>query len=493
VATLARQAIWQALRDTVRENIRVALNPPSALVWLSVGAFALVASNDLPNYFALPRVTDPLVATLTFAALLLAFAAFALGVWAISYQRRGGSSLLIPASAGGQWVRIARWLWYPLLLWLVLVSAQSLWGMARTLAKSTTHWPPSYTSDDLYDNQYNALLTLRGQNPYVGDHLIASLDYFHINGYTPLERGQFSNPFAPPTATRIHAILAAYRAHPNAPHPEVSPLTIHSYPAGAFLVYTPFVWAGLPSMTPAQFTLWLALVLGIMAIAPPSWRLTVTLLALCNFAALERILTGDFDIWWIAPLVLAWALASSRFRSAALIGLACAIKQTAWFLAPFYLIWAWRAFGPREALRRAAIALAAFLLINLPWILVSPRDWLTSVFVPISLPMFPGGVGLIGLTLAHLLPLYPRLVYTILEGGVMLGLLAVYWRVATRAPTLGLFIGLAPLVMAWRADERYFLLLSLLAVAAVILAAVSSDALKAKFPQSGLVNAYGLR
>jgi hypothetical protein len=456
--------MWQKMRNPARENVRAALHPPPALLWLGFGCFALALSNELPNYFALPRVTDPLIASLVLAALVLAGAGFALAIWLISRQPRD-------EFAGSRWRRVGRWLWYPLLLWLVLASAQSLWGMTRTLAADGGHWPPIYTSDDIYDNQYDALLTLRGDNPYDGDHLIASLDYFHTNGTTPLQRGSFSHLLLSPTATQIHAILAAYRANPNAPHPEVSPLTVHSYPAGAFLVYLPFVWAGLPSMTPAQFALWLALVLGLLALAPPSWRLTVALLALCNFAGLARILNGDFDIWWIAALILAWAFASSRIRSAALIGIACAIKQTAWFLAPFYLIWTWRELGPREALRRAGIALAAFLVVNLPWLLMSPRAWLTSIFVPMSLPMFPGGVGLIGLTLAHILPLFPRQIYTILEGGAMLALLGLYWRVAHRVPMLGLFIGLAPLLMAWRADERYFLTMALLAIAAVVLSA----------------------
>jgi hypothetical protein len=452
----------------------MALRPPPPLLWLGLGCLALVESNDLPNRFNLPRVTDPLVATLVFVALLLAFAAFALAIWAMSRQPRGAPAGMIRMPSGWSWAKVVRWLWYPLLLWLALAAAQSVSGAARTLATYSAHWPPLYMSDDLYDNQYNALLALRGENPYVGDHLAASLNYFHTNGYTPVARGRFSSPFSRPTVAEVRAILAAYRAHPSAPPPEVEPLAMHSYPAGAFLVDAPFVWVGLPSMTPVQFALWLAFVLGLLALAPPSWRLTIALLALSNAAALDRILMGDFDIWWIVPLVMAWWLSSARLRSAALVGVACAIKQLAWFLAPFYLMWIWRALGGREALRRGAIALAAFLLLNLPWLLQSPRAWLTSLFLPVSLPLLPEGAGLTGLVLAHVPPLFPRPVYTALEVAAMLALLAPRaTRHAPRAPMLGLVLGLAPVVLAWRADERYFLPLSLLAIAAVVLSATS--------------------
>ncbi len=190
---------------------------------------------------------------------------------------------------------------------------------------------------------------------------------------------------------------------------------------------------------------------GVDDLAPSSWWLTIVLLVLSTSAALDRILTGDFDIWWIVPLVAAWWCASLRIRSAVLLGLACAIKQLAWFLVPFYLVWTWRTYGAREALHRGAIALAAFLLVNLPWLLQSPRAWLDSLFLPVSLPLLPVGAGLTGLALAHVLPLFPHLVYTILELGGMFGSLALYWRIAPRAPLLGLILGLVPLVMVWRA------------------------------------------
>jgi len=134
------------------------------------------------------------------------------------------------------------------------------------------------------------------------------------------------------------------------------------------------------------------------------------------------------------------------------------------------VLWVWRRDGLAEALRRAGIAAAAFLLINLPWLILSPRAWLSSVLLPLSLPLLPDGSGLIALAQAGMLPLLPAL-YTLLELGVWAAALLWAWRMLQRGrlPTAGLVAGLLPLLVAWRSPERYFLALSTLALAALLL------------------------
>ena len=133
----------------------------------------------------------------------------------------------------------------------------------------------------------------------------------------------------------------------------------------------------------------------------------VALLLLSDADAARRVAAGDFDIWWVALLAGSWLLRDRRIASGLLLDAACAIKQTAWFAAPFYLVYVWRAYGPREAARRGGIALAGFLALNLPWLLISPRAWLSSLALPVSLPLFPEGKGAIALALSDPLPLPP--------------------------------------------------------------------------------------
>lgn len=195
----------------------------------------------------------------------------------------------------------------------------------------------------------------------------------------------------------MRAVARNFSQHPHSPPPELDPRTFHSYPAGAFLVDVPSVWLGLPSMGLAQILLFIALSVAIVAAAPPETRLALTAVLWANPTLVQRVVNGDFDIWWLAALIAAWMLRERRWSSGALLGVACAVKQTAWIAAPFYLIWVWREHGFSEALRRTGIALATFLVINLPWILLSPRAWLESLLLPLSLPLLPDGSGLIAL------------------------------------------------------------------------------------------------
>lgn len=167
--------------------------------------------------------------------------------------------------------------------------------------------------------------------------------------------------------------------------------------------------------------------------------------------------------------MFAWLLRDRSFLSALMIGIACAIKQTAWLAAPFYIVWVWRRYGFREVCKRAAAGLATFLVINLPWIIASPHQWLSGLLVPVSLPLLPDGSGVIGLSLVGVLPLMPSWVYGLLEALLLVGALWWYWRNWERFPFAGLILPLVPLLGAWRSSERYFLLVPLAALLAVAL------------------------
>jgi len=220
----------------------------------------------------------------------------------------------------------------------------------------------------------------------------------------------------------------------------VDPRTAHSYPAGAFLVDVPFVWAGLPSIAFPQVVLFLLLGIALVAAAPPGSRVGVAVLVLAARMAAAQVAGGDFDIWPLALVIGAWLLGDRRITSGLLLGAACTLKQTVWFVVPFYLAWAWRTQGGREAARRGAIALASFVGINLPWMVASPREWFASLWLPMSLPLFPGGSGVISLSLAGALPLFPSWMYGVLELGALAGAVAWYWHAQPRYPFAGLVL-----------------------------------------------------
>lgn len=429
---------------------------PPCVVLTGLGCLALAASSDLANTFDAPRRGGPLVALLLAGTLALAFA-----LWLAATRQGSHTRAYHPA---------LRLLIYPVLLWALFTAVQAPGLLGHGLATALTVTPPRYGSDDLYYNHYNALLVLHGRNPYAGPWLRDEVRYFGASAYTPIARGRFSDPHHYPTRAEMDAIVAAYVRQPQAPQPaELDPRTTHSYPAGAFLVDLPVVWAGAPSVAVGQIALLLALLALITWAAPAPWRPLVALLLLSTADGMRQVVGSDFEIWPLAFVAATWLARDRRILSALLLGCACAIKQTAWFAAPFYLLWVWRVHGRDEALRRAALAGATFLVINLPWILAAPSSWLTSTLLPVTLPLLPDGSGLVGLGLAGALPLLPSWCYAALEVAALLAALLWYWRALPRAPFAGLVLPLLPLFFAWRSSERYFVLLPLLALLALTL------------------------
>lgn len=444
---------------------------PPALLLAGGGCMALAASSDVANTFDAPRRGGPIPALLLFLALALAFILFLLATIASGAVPRWVARLAGRLREPRRHILGAnvRLLVYPLLLWSLLTAAQTASVVVHGLATSLTTSQVRYGSDDLYYNHYDAWLVLHGKNPYAGNWLLDEVTYFSDPAYTPLLRGRFSDPRHYPSRAAMDAIVAEYQAHPDVVPPEIDPATTHSYPAGAFLVDVPGVWAGIPSIAFTQLLLLLALLVAIVWAAPPRWRLVVALLLLTTVDGIREVAGADFEIWPLAFVAFAWLARGRRWPSALLLGAACAIKQTAWLAAPFYLLYVWRTYGRDEALRRAAIAAAAFLAINLQWIVASPGAWLSSILLPASLPLLPDGSGVIGLSLTGMLPLLPSTVYAALELAALGVALVWYWRTWPRYRLAGLVLPLVPLFFAWRSSERYFVLLPLAAVLAVAL------------------------
>jgi hypothetical protein len=439
---------------------RTLLRTPPALLIAGLGCAALAASSNLANSFDAPRAGGPLVALALFLALTLAVALFL----AATLTR------LPRVSLAERYRRAVHWLIYPLLLWAALTAVTTTIGvLASGFATSLTTQHVRYGSDDLYYNHYNAILVLRGQNPYTGEHLAGEVRYFGDRAYTPLARGRFADVRHYPTRAEMDAVVDAYLAHPDVPPLELDPRTTHSYPALAFLVNLPVVALGLPSVALPQILLFVALCAAIAWAAPPPYRPLVALLLLATADGARQVAGSDFEIWPLALVALAWLARERRWTSALLLGAACATKQTAWLAAPFYLVWVWRTYGLSEASRRVAIALGAFVAVNLPWIVVSPGAWLASIFLPVSLPLLPDGSGLVALSLGGLLPLFPSWVYGLLEVAALVAALALYWRRLPRMPFAGLVLPVVPLLLAWRSSERYFVLLPLLGLLAAVL------------------------
>src|SRR6185503_17572784 len=148
--------------------------------------------------------------------------------------------------------------------------------------------------------------------------------------------------------------------------------TTYSYPALSFLVVAPFIALGIGDIR------WVFLgevvVIALLSVSRLrlAWRPMAIATIVGNAIVFRQQVLAGIDPTWALFVVASWLAIRRRWLSPALLGLAFAARQTAWFVAPFYVALVWQRSGPREAIRRAVIAAAVALAVNLPFLVTAP-------------------------------------------------------------------------------------------------------------------------
>ncbi|MEO7002999.1 MAG: glycosyltransferase 87 family protein [Ktedonobacterales bacterium] len=387
---------------------------------------------------------------------------------------------------GAGWWR--RWLMVVRMLIGVGATLATVWSLLlfSTILYLITTDPLSavYWNDVISFTYVNAKATLAGRNPYTSDgSFAAALRRYPYAPATPLRGAVFGTRYSYPRGPTIVQIERRYLAAPGSAHGAFDPRTLHSYPALAFLLYVPLIWLGVQNIIVVHVLVYGVLFAWLIWLAPVELRRWATLAAGSAIALPYRSLLYDTEIVCLALLLLAWQYRERRWVSAALLGLALAFKQYCWYFAPFLLLDVWlaqgRCGGWREALRRAGIALAVFLVVNAPFMIASPQPWFASLWLPMSEPLFPMGQGIIALSLGGFLPEWPPVLYAV--GELLIFSLAIWVYVRWRA-ALGesaLLLALLPLLFAFRSPANYFAIAPWLALYAANRILCADAALKA--------------
>jgi uncharacterized membrane protein len=230
-----------------------------------------------------------------------------------------------------------------------------------------------------------------------------------------------------------------------------------SYPAGSFLVYAPAFALGFHHEVVDWMDLyfWLASALLVFFLVPRFLRWIAVLLALSGiFVGLFS--GGGTDAAFLPFAILAvwrWdrfgrpkGMGLARWVGPVALGLACAIKQTPWFLVPFLVVGIWietrrdgRAPAP-VVLRYVVIVIGVFAAVNLPFIIWGASQWWHGTLLPLSQPLVADGQGLVSFAVHGL------------TGGANLSLLM-------DASALALLAMLAAFVAWFGALKRIWLLL----------------------------------
>jgi len=365
------------------------------------------------------------------------------------------------------------------LLGLLLLAA--LWSVATSGALLLQHPldPAIYDSDAAAFIHYQAEDVLRGINPYTdATGFWKAVEQFPNASATPLRLGQFARQSFSPDDSAISALLHADAQDPSHAGPEFDPASLHSYPAGSFLIAVPFIWAGFSSTQPLYALCVLLLFALLMRWAPEGWRWQTALLLLSLSIVITLTLRSSFEVACVLCIMGAWrAQAKHPLVAAVLLGIGCAIKQLTWLFLPFYLVWVLRQRGWRAAALSGALCVLVFFAINAPFLIASPAAWASSMLLPISEPAFPGGIGLITLAQGGWLLLFPGWVYTALAITAYLGLLGWYSaglleknagnKAGFDMGAWGLVLASLPLLLGSRSLISYTMFLPVLALAAL--------------------------
>lgn len=265
---------------------------------------------------------------------------------------------------------------------------------------------------------------------------------------------------APYAVFDLPEALARFRMDPElATHLEGrAVLHEYNYPALSFLVVAPFVSIGLSDIRWVFLGEMLLVALIAISRLRLTWRPMAIATIVGNAIVLRQTILAGIDPTWTLLVIGSWLAMGRAWLSPVLLGLAFASRQTAWFVAPFYFAFVWYRSGSREAMRRAVIASAVALAVNIPFILSAPAQFVSGITAPLLAPLEPDGVGLVRFGLSGVGPLLPRPVYGLLAIALFVVLLAVYVRrrrSLTSAPLVWPFV---PLYFAWRSLQNYFLL-----------------------------------
>jgi uncharacterized membrane protein len=276
------------------------------------------------------------------------------------------------------------------------------------LAAVVTGWPARIGTDALMFSSYGTELALAGKNPMSQSMRAAAGIPGGVPEWTFHADGSIVDDWSYP-AGMVWALAPQYA-------------TVGRWPIGLRL--TSLVWA---------VGFGVVVIRALPAIYAPAGLLSL----LVPQNILLTHLGGLIDVFWLLPTAAALILwyAERWVAAAAVLGVACSMKQQPMFILPFLAVWVlkttdgWRAFGRRAAACCGAGVLT-FGALNAPFVFADPAAWLSSVFVPLGggeVPLASRGVGLAAFSEPAGVAL-PRWAHYVALGAVGVGGLLAYAR-----------------------------------------------------------------
>ncbi len=311
---------------------------------------------------------------------------------------------------------------------------------------------------------------LDDKNPYAEANTVsAMIDYNgEIDKITPLREGRFAEIFPYPTIDQLEQFWEDVRQNP-----EQIPIEVESkfnYPAGGFLLPSPFILVGINDFRFIYLILLLPALAYIIYKVRSDLRIHLIFALVASLELWNSLAAGETGFLYFPFLLLGWILPKRNlWLSALFMAIAIAIKQLAWFVLPFYLILIFRTMGLKQMATAIFIIIGVFLATNLAFIIIDLDLWFNSVVAPVTDNMFPLGVGIISIVTGGFVDIQSPLPFAILEVTIAVAAVIWYFFKCHRYPQTGLLLAVLPLFFAWRSLWGYFFYIDIIILAAIIL------------------------
>ena len=226
---------------------------------------------------------------------------------------------------------------------------------------------PNAMTDEIAVSTYGAKLFLEGRDPYSNANMAPVFNsFFRPAGYTPTLFGGVMNTLIYPGMSIIPFIPVVLLNLPN-----YSMLLVFSMIAFAGVFYE-YYKKKIVDLVP-----FLAVMIAIAA-------------EIFGFS-----MAGTTDVLWITFLIFAYITRKNPWLSGIFFGLSLSAKQTPIVILPFFLYFLYRENGSKHKVVPEFIlaGLLSFFATNIPFILMSPKDWVRNVLIAAYQPVIGVGIG----------------------------------------------------------------------------------------------------
>jgi len=226
---------------------------------------------------------------------------------------------------------------------------------------------PNAMTDEIAVSTYAAKLFLEGKDPYSNANMAPVFNsFFRPAGYTPTLFGGVMNTLIYPGMSVIAFIPVVVLNLPN-----YSMLLVFSMVAFAGVFYE-YYKKKIVDLVP-----FLAVMIAIAA-------------EIFGFS-----MAGTTDILWITFLIFAYITRKNPWLSGIFFGLSLSSKQTPIVILPFFLYFLYKENKSKHISVPEFLigAFASFFATNIPFFIMSPKDWLRNVLVAAYQPVIGVGIG----------------------------------------------------------------------------------------------------